>query len=72
MKEGTRVRFNVDHLRSTGQYTGPEAPAHYGPFARGIVTRATDEDKPLPLVSVTWEDGKTTSVLPLNLEEIVR
>lgn len=57
MKEGTTVRYSRAHLRSTGQYTGPEAPCSHGPFAKGEVIGFR---KGFPQhVEVLWADGAT-------------
>lgn len=70
MDAGTRVRFKVDFLRSTGQYTGPSAPIHYGPFARGRVVGNLPN---LPhILEVEWENGEKTRVNAENLERTVR
>ena len=59
---GDKVAFSRAFLRSTGQFTGPEAPASYGPFARGEV----HEHIP-PYVWIRWADGQETRVNPHNL-----
>lgn len=70
--KGDRVRFDVVFLRNTGQYTGPEAPTNYGPFARGRV-EAVDEITPtFTLATVRWEDDVTTQVRIDNLERIAQ
>lgn len=66
---GTRVRFSANFLRSTGQYAGPDAPTHVGPFARGTVTAV----EPFPgqryvLVRVRWDDGHDAPAALCNLE----
>lgn len=63
VKVGDRVRFTAPFLRSSGQYTGPEAPACYGPFARGVVTVVGDF-----CVQVEWDDGTLSGCNPGNLE----
>ena len=62
---GCRVMVAREHLRNTGQYTGPEAPTHIGPFARGKLV--VWDDKYLPstrLAKVLWDNGKVTRVNP--------
>lgn len=62
---GDRVRFTAAFLRSTVQYTGPEAPCSYGPFARGkVVSMSGSTD----LVRVLWDDGYEKPVNRFNLE----
>ena len=66
---GDRVRMSTKHLRSSGQYTGPEAPTSYGPFARGVVIAAQPFGGPgHELLTVKWDDGDTHPVLDVNLE----
>jgi hypothetical protein len=60
---GDRVRFTASFIRSTAQYTGPEAPTFYGPFARGVVTVVGDFH-----VQVEWDDGTLSGCHPGNLE----
>jgi hypothetical protein len=71
---GDKVAYARGFLRSTGQYTGPEAPTHYGPFARGVVT-GLQELKGCnghALVGVLWADGANTRVLACNLVAVKR
>jgi hypothetical protein len=63
---GDRVRFTVGFLRSTGQYSGPEAPTSFGPFARGRVI--ADVEKMPDFRLVKWDNGRETPVLAANLE----
>lgn len=72
VKPGERVRFNVAFLRSTGQYTGDEAPTHWGPFARGVVLNTEPLGPETVLAIVRWDDGETTRVNTANLETIVK
>ena len=64
-----RVRFTKSFLQSTGQYTGPDAPTSYGPFAKGKVIHTKVMPTSLTiLVTVEWEDGEVTRVNEANLE----
>ena len=65
---GVRVRFSTPFLRSTGQCTGPDAPASYGPWARGTVAEVKRYASCPPIVAVQWDDGRVTRVLAPNLE----
>jgi hypothetical protein len=70
---GDRVAFSRDFLRNTGQFTGPDKPAHFGPFARGEVVSCQE----LPrvgstLVTVCWDDGTLSNVLAGNLVRVDR
>ena len=66
-----RCRFTSGFLRSTVQHTGPEAPASYGPFARGYAVPAP-EFTASRMALVTWDDGNTSHVLAANLERCDR
>lgn len=68
IEKGTRVRYSRDWLRNTGQFTGPEAPTSWGPFARGTVWRIIGPVGNHVAVRVQWENGEHTSVLSANLE----
>lgn len=63
---GTRVAFSRNFLRSTGQYTGPDAPTHVGPWARGEV-KALQPCGPVVLAYVHWDDGRCGNVNVNNL-----
>jgi hypothetical protein len=65
---GVRVRFSSPFLRSTGQSTGPSAPASYGPWARGTVVEVKRYASCPPIVAVQWDDGRVTKALAPNLE----
>ena len=66
MKTGDHVRYNAQFLRNTGQYTGPDAPCHHGPWAYGVVLRWVPELS--HHVRVLWDDGTETTVHAANLE----
>lgn len=68
-KPGDRVRISTAHLRSTGQFTGPEAPTNVGPFARGKVVSGRPFADGV-LVMVEWEDGVRRNIHGANLEKI--
>ena len=68
---GARVMYCAAHLRSTGQYTGPEAPTSFGPFARGRLVEGgatLGGLDPVRFAVVRWEDGEQRPVLRSNLE----
>lgn len=66
MKVGDTVRYEAQFLRNTGQYTGPDAPCHHGPWAFGTVHHFVDE---LPNhVVILWDDNAITTVHKANLE----
>ena len=66
MKIGDLVRYEAQFLRNTGQYTGPDAPAHVGPWAFGTVSSFPPT---LPHhVRVMWDNGVETTVHRQNLE----
>lgn len=65
---GARVKICARHLRNTGQFYGPDAPTHAGPWARGEITHMDAEYLPgTILATVEWDNGKTLRVLPSNL-----
>lgn len=65
---GDRVRFRADFLRNTGQYVGPEAPTHVGPFARGeVVEHGAAQGLPEHVV-VRFDDGWSQLIHAGNLE----
>ena len=65
---GDRVRFTAAFLRSTGQYTGPDAPASHGPFARGEIVDNEMWHPGVLFAVVRWDDGTETTVNFHNLE----
>jgi len=65
---GMRVRYSATFLRSTYQYTGPDAPASEGPWARGTVAEVKRYATCPPIVAVQWDNGRVTRVLAPNLE----
>ncbi len=66
MKTGDYVRYTAQFLRNTGQYTGPDAPCHHGPWACGVVKHWVPELS--HHVRVLWDDGAETTVHAANLE----
>lgn len=80
LQEGDRVAFARAFLRSTGQFTGPEAPTSYGPFARGEVERVhrgwrgpfDPDSRVSPWVDVRWDDGRRGTVHVGNLVRVDR
>lgn len=73
LSEGDRVAYSRGFLRSTGQYTGPEAPCSYGPFARGTVSIVHDDRERRPAwecVAVHWDDGRDSNVNVNNLVKV--
>lgn len=56
-EEGARVMYAKGFLRSTGQYTGPVAPCHYGPFARGTSLGPAIAVGLPEHLTVRWDDG---------------
>jgi hypothetical protein len=70
---GDKVAFARGFLQSTGQFTGPEAPTHYGPFARGVVLSLQElEGCSHKLAHVLWANGAQTNVLACNLVAVKR
>ena len=65
---GDRVRLATKFLRDTGQFTGPEAPASWGPFARGQVTRVDRLNERLDVIEVMWDDGQLRRCVSCTLE----
>lgn len=58
IKVGMRVCFSREFLSNTGQVTGPEAPASYGPFAEGkVISLWMDPDDEKVLAFIMWDDG---------------
>ncbi len=60
--EGMRVCFSRNFLSITGQVTGPEKPASWGPFAEGTVIDtesaiAGEVQGEKDLVMILWDDG---------------
>lgn len=68
---GMRVAFSRQFLRSTGQFTGHDAPASSGPFARGTV-KAVERLSSCTLVFIHWDDGRAGKVLDVNLVPVDR
>lgn len=58
---GERVMYSRNWLRSTGQFTGDAA------FVVGTVTGALPLVGSWRVLTVRWDDGRTTSVLDCNL-----
>lgn len=60
---GTRVAYARSFLQATGQYTGPERPTSYGPFARGVVIPTAPGPLNTPaLATVRWDDSEISVV----------
>ncbi len=72
LQPGTRVMIAREHLRNTGQYTGPPAPCHTGPFAKGEIVTIDDTylGKGTVVANVKWDDGQTRHILPCNLHPV--
>lgn len=66
-KPGDCVVFSRQFLRSTGQFTGAEAPTSWGPFARGHVASVEAFTEGKSVVAVRWADGVTLKALNVNL-----
>ena len=64
---GYRIAFARNFLRATAQFTGPDAPTHRGPFARGEVVEIGGRFGGGVILRIRWDDGDLGIVLSVNL-----